>query len=127
MNDRTIKRIEKELNRITVGIQGAVNITDLFPSKFIQEHTNGRFTNARAFFMKSELKIKSQIDLDLLNEEKLDMFIAQNTDFKSWNEMFRCAALIIARDRIGGKPHIAKTGYKDPFCNILFPLEFHVK
>lgn len=118
--------INKRLKSVVGKTQGAVNISKMFPPKFIQLHTDMRFRDSKDFFYRSELNIREKADFDLLENSILDSFVRENTDFSSWNEMFRAAAILIAADRIHGKPHQARTDYKDPFLNILFYLDFTI-
>lgn len=119
--------IQRKLEKLMKESSGPVNIGQLFPSPFMRMHTNGKFPNAKAFFKNSELQVKCQKDLDDLPDEKLNSFVVEHTDFESWEEMFRKGAGKIAEDRMRGNSHAVITDHADPFDNIIFDLNLHVR
>jgi hypothetical protein len=81
-DDSGLKRIQRNLENL----HGKHNLTekDLLPDDFIQENTN--FQTRDAFLEASG--IKSQEDM---HTDAFDSFVAANTRFANWQEMFKAA------------------------------------
>lgn len=60
-----------------------IAFNDLFTDELMQNKT--RFKNIESFL--ELLDIKSSEDLNDFPQEKLDIFVNENTDFSNWNEM----------------------------------------
>ncbi len=77
-----LERLEKNLERIDG--EHEVPMSELMTDSFIREQTN--FNTLQAFLDASG--IKGQEDI---GTEALDKFIAGNTRFENWEEMFKSA------------------------------------
>jgi hypothetical protein len=75
-------RLERNLERV----HGEHDVTgeDLLPDDFIREHTN--FKTRSAFLEASGIKSQEEMSTEAFNE-----FVAANTRFANWSEMFKAA------------------------------------
>jgi hypothetical protein len=77
-----LKKIEEDLRKKFDCIVGDQNI---FPDSFIRAHT--KFATLNELLEKSGFECRNQADLESVDLFKLDRFICENTDFKSWQDM----------------------------------------
>lgn len=57
----------------------------LFTSSFMQQYT--KFESYDAFLDNSGFDVSSQESMDAIPGEEMDKYVAENTDFDSWEEM----------------------------------------
>ncbi|WP_268914166.1 hypothetical protein, partial [Lentilactobacillus sp. SPB1-3] len=55
----------------------------IFPSEFMLEHTNNKFDNVYEFLDSGKFNTD---DFDSINEDQLNVFISENTDFENWED-----------------------------------------
>ncbi len=90
-----LDEIQNNLNRLTNEFEKfsgpqAVTLNDLFPHEFMSKHT--RFASIDELLKKSPFKVESEEDFKDIPEEAWDVYVRENTPFKSWAEMQSKAA-----------------------------------
>lgn len=65
-------------------------LRDVFTDEFMQMHT--RFQNFEGFRYSSAVIVDWNADPMVYNEELLDYFVRESTDFPTWDAMARAAA-----------------------------------
>lgn len=82
---------EKELERIAVKIDKIVQthdylLDDVFSKKFMLEYTNS--STIENFLRNSPLQIDFLENTKNISDKRLDHYVAENTPFATWNEMY---------------------------------------
>lgn len=85
--DDLMKAIKKKTEEAT----GNVPIDQLLHEGFMKSHT--KFNNVQEFFDAFPVKFKTQEEWDSLDNEQKDLFVKENTDFETWNDMFKAAGV----------------------------------
>lgn len=90
-----LDKLEKELGKLQkraekLDGEHQVKLEDLFPPEFMRAHT--QHPTMEAMFEASAFNPQSQEDLEAIPQAELDTFVAETTDFNSWDEMMGRAA-----------------------------------
>lgn len=85
---KNLKRLTNEIEKIS-GPQN-VSFNDLFPHDFMSKHT--QFASINEMVTKSPFKVESEEDFKNIPDEAWDVYVRENTSFKSWAEMQSKAA-----------------------------------
>ncbi|WP_338709050.1 hypothetical protein [Paenibacillus amylolyticus] len=97
-----LNNIEKQLKKISENVkkqvEGPVRFDEMFNTTFMNENTD--FGNINDFFENSPFEMKSQLDLENINERELDDYVAANTKFKLWSEMKQAAGVIYVKNKL---------------------------
>lgn len=80
--------IESQLAAYMKKLNGHVSLKKLFPENFMQKHT--KFKTIKELL--AAINIMDQQAFDERDKTEVDAFIAQHTDFKSWDDMQSTAA-----------------------------------
>lgn len=80
--------IESQLAAYLKKLNGHVSLKKLFPEDFVQKHT--KFKTIRELL--TAINIVDQQTFDERDEAEVNAFIAQHTEFKSWDDMQSAAA-----------------------------------
>jgi hypothetical protein len=67
-----------------------IDLVKIMNNDFMKKHTS--FRTVEELFEKSEFKIETQEDFENLSEDKVDIFIKENTKFNSWEEILNEAS-----------------------------------
>ncbi|WP_449355229.1 hypothetical protein ACUL41_03625 [Virgibacillus natechei] len=90
MKIRGLDNFEKKINQLEKNakqIDGDNNIPfdEIFNPSFMTKYT--QYTSIHSFFEDSPFTLETQEDLKAIPEDELDLFISQNTNFNSWQNM----------------------------------------
>lgn len=86
--DQNKEELKRNLQRLAnENPKREVSYLDLFSNQFMQKYTD--FANFN-FFMQN-LKIKDFAQLEQLDQNELNLFVKNNSHFKSWEEMQQAA------------------------------------
>lgn len=72
---------------------------EVFTDKFMIEHTN--FSTIDEFLFSSPEKISNSEEFEKADESILDIFVSEQTKFKTWKEMMSAAAQILIMKKLG--------------------------
>jgi len=72
MNDSNLNKME-------------VPLTDILSNYFFETHT--KFKNLNDFFIKAGYEINSRTDIDDIPQEKIDLFVKNNTKFNNFSSL----------------------------------------
>lgn len=72
---------------------------EVFPDKFMIEHTI--FSTIDEFLFSSPEKISNAEEFEKADESILDVFVSEQTKFKTWKEMMSAAAQILIMKKLG--------------------------
>src|SRR6266704_1562342 len=86
--EKHIKKLQKNIEKLEG--QHAIPFDELFPTSFMSRYTN--FSSIDELLQKSNFNINSQEDFEKIPEDEMDSFIAMNTSFLTWNQMFTKAS-----------------------------------
>ena len=93
--EQQLKGIENDINKI---INTNATMSSVFSDAFFRKHT--KFTSLDDFFDQGNFRHETKEDIDGIDEHDLDVFIKNNTKFKSWNEMKQSAGNDYARAKL---------------------------
>lgn len=88
--------INKKVQAVADSLSDAVPLSMFFPPEFMQEHTK---CNAIKDFLEP-FHFTTQEAFDTWCDKPDDAYVRENSDFASWNEMFRSAAVQFARKKL---------------------------
>lgn len=96
--------LQDELERLAervLGLEGTneVPFEELFPPTFMRTYTD--FDSIEEFFEASAWTVESQSDFEAIPEDEFDDYVAEHTQFPSWNEMSGQAATKWAARQLG--------------------------
>lgn len=80
---KDLKQLER--NARSIGQRRSIDLYKLLSNRFLRRHT--KFSSLDQLFDESPLDVKTQKDLDTLNEQELDEFIRKSTKFRSWEDI----------------------------------------
>lgn len=72
---------------------------EIFSDKFMIENTN--FSTIDEFLLSSPEKISNAEEFEKANEAILDVFVSEQTKFKTWEEMMSTATQILIMKKLG--------------------------
>ena len=75
------------------------SFTEVFSDEFMIEHTN--FSTIDEFLLSSPEKISNAEEFEKADESILDIFVSEQTKFKTWKEMMSAAAQILIMKKLG--------------------------
>lgn len=91
---KQLKQMQKSAEELEEG--QSISFVDLFHEGFMNKYT--KFLSIDEFFDNSPFEFESNEDFDKIDENELDKYVVENTDFSSWEDMLGTA----------GQEHIAK-------------------
>lgn len=86
VNLKGFDELKRKLDKLKE-LEGKVSLTDILNSEFMSLNT--KFQSAEEMFKKSGYKIETEEDFKNIPEKDLDTFIAQNTNFESWDKLLK--------------------------------------
>jgi hypothetical protein len=81
--ERTSYKLTNEIEKIS-GPQN-VSFNDLFPPSFMIKHT--KYASIDEMVTKSQFKVENEEDFRNIPDEAWDVYVRENTPFKTWAEM----------------------------------------
>ena len=72
---------------------------EVFSDRFMIEYTN--FSTIDEFLLSSPEKISNAEEFEKADESILDIFVSEQTKFKTWKEMMSAAAQILIMKKLG--------------------------
>lgn len=84
--DEFVNELNNLANNIDNSEGSTVSIYDLFNADFMTLHANS--IDIDKFFMLANIDNEDCDDLGALSSDEFDKFVAEHTDFSSWNEMY---------------------------------------
>ena len=102
-----IKGLDDFSNRLNQLSENAQSISgtheysfkEIFSDKFMIEHTN--LSTIDEFLLSSPEKISNAEEFEKADEAILDVFVSEQTKFKTWKEMMSAAAQILIMKKLG--------------------------
>lgn len=80
------KQFREAVDRVALeGDERNVNLSDLFPDRFVQSHTE--FGNIEEFFRGSPKEIRDDTNIGEMSTPEFDEYVAAHTGFDSWESM----------------------------------------
>jgi len=103
-NTKGFDELQKKLKGMADGareLEGEqhISIPDLLNEDFVSEHT--KFRDAQQLFDESGFEINSAEDFKAIPDADWDKYIAQISDFESWNEMLKAAMAMYVKRKMG--------------------------
>lgn len=86
------KQLEKIAQQVEEKVKMELPLTELFPEDFMRK--NSQYTNIIEFFDGGGFVFKTEEDFKNIDQDQLDSFINEKTDFGSWEDMYKAAATI---------------------------------
>lgn len=82
-----LKELEQKLKQIqkNANSNNHVPFNELFNHAFMEGYT--KFSDIDSFFDASPFTLETQEDLEVLPEDELDVYVAENTSFNTWQDM----------------------------------------
>ncbi|MBW9157236.1 hypothetical protein [Clostridium tagluense] len=96
--------LEKQFTQMQQGAKEltdteSVSFEDLFPSSFMEEHTN--FLSFNKFLEAGKFIVNSQEDFEAIPDSELDSHVSKSTKFSSWEDMLGEATEEFTLDKLG--------------------------
>ena len=82
-NSNNLDKIKNKINKLDGN--GKVRFRDIFTAEFMENNTD--FNSINQMFKQSDFEIRNEEDFNNLDENKLNCYVAENTDFSDWDEM----------------------------------------
>jgi hypothetical protein len=95
--EKKLKQLEKNANEIDG--HNEVPFDEAFNPTFMKRYT--KFSDINSFFDASPFTLETQEDLAAIPEDELDIYVAENTSFKSWQDMLGKAGIDWAANKLG--------------------------
>jgi len=94
-----LENFQKDINKKVQNFNSKPKtFADIFDSSFMTTYTN--CSDIDNFFNNGGFSINSKEDLENINETDLDKYVADNTSFKTWNEMYKTAATLYTKNQL---------------------------
>ncbi|MED4581863.1 hypothetical protein P9578_03620 [Brevibacillus choshinensis] len=85
--EKQLKNLEKKIQE---AVNGNVKFSDLFTDEFMSRYT--KFNNIDEFWDNSSFEFESKEEFEQINDDELDEYVKQHTEFSSWDDMKSRAA-----------------------------------
>ena len=91
----------KQLSKNAQAVSGThkYSFDEIFSEKFMRENSN--FTSIEDFLKSSPENISTAEEFEKADEAILDVFVSEQTKFKTWKEMMSAAAQILITKKLG--------------------------
>lgn len=90
--EKELKRLERNVSKPAEEFNGDVGLEKLLDADFIKKHT--KFDNADSWLTAGGFTFETQEEYDNLDENELDSYVRNSSDFSSWQAMLESAAEI---------------------------------
>lgn len=99
------QQLQQQLEKINKKLQEdskmEYTLEELFPNEFISKHS--KFSSISELFISGGFKVKTNEDLNNIDDVKLNDYIKSNTTFNSWHDMMQTAGKIKSYERLKSK------------------------
>ncbi len=81
--------LASEVTNAMGGLGGAISLDDLFPERWMDEHTDAE--SIEAFVLESDFDVESPEPFQDIPDYEWDRYVASRTEFEDWSEMVSAA------------------------------------
>jgi len=95
-DDRGLKKLMRDLDRVAKEASGAVSFSELFTPSFMTEYTD--FSSFEELLDAGNFVVNSQEDFANIPDDVFDEHISKTTKFRDWEEMrIKAAELYVSK------------------------------
>lgn len=89
MSHRDLEDLKEDLEEIKEKIVEEIALEELMDDNFMEDHTD--FFSVEEFLTGIKYDMENFEELEEIDEEELDIYVAENTQFNTWEEMLERA------------------------------------